>query len=224
MRNIALLGALLLVSATGAQAQLAPGYSGTSTAPVVGTEEEFWYSLAELGRCFAAGRARQVQALLTTRRGTAAENRAFDTLMGRYTSCLRAAHSLRAARPTIRSALAEGMYKQMTKTPLSPVAFDRPREMTMEEARALGPIGILGTVADCFVARHPAQAHGLVTGTPMGTRAEADAVGRYGTMLAQCTPPRMRLQFDPSDLRLAIAEALYRRAAEAPAAESSAAR
>ena len=72
-----------------ARAQLAPGYSGTSSAPEAGTDKDYLFMMRQLGPCLVSNKAEQSVAMLAAPAGSAAEDRAFRALFkSRNNTCL----------------------------------------------------------------------------------------------------------------------------------------
>jgi hypothetical protein len=200
----------LIALATAASAQLAPGVSGISGAPTTASEEEYWFFIRELGRCLALSKPAQSLALMNTSPGSAEEKRAFDALVSRRgaNNCMRNYVRARMLREQVRGSVAEGLYKARasaaSQAALQPIA--RPSS-----------IRSLHDFAACYVAAHPANAQRLLNDTKLGTKDEHQRVRDLAATFGPCLPQGREVRIVPVDIRLALAEALYRTSASAPA-------
>lgn len=196
---------LSIVAPVTAHAQLAPGNSGFSTAPVEGSQNDYWWLLRELGVCLTKSKTDQVRAFLATEIDTPAEESRFDDLFHKQRNlCMRNFVSLTTVRAHIRGAVAEGMYER--------IAVDRPTPL--QEAAAWDePIHDLHDFARCYVASHAARAHSLLADTRMGDDDEVRAVRAMAVDFGPCLPHGIKVQLNPPEVRMALAEALYHAAA-----------
>lgn len=199
-----------LVVAGPAVGQLAPTYSGQSTAPVQGTQDEFYWSLNELGLCLAKTRKREARAFVLSESGSADENRAFSAMLGKHSMCVRGASSIRLPTSMIRGAIAEAMYKKGNATFRPPVAPGPRRTLTAAEKARLTPYGVLSDFSRCLAAAHPQETHALITTTRLGSKAEAAQIDAMAPRFDACLPVKFRIAFDPSEIRLGLAEAMLR--------------
>ncbi|HEY0148360.1 MAG TPA: hypothetical protein VGB70_05090 [Allosphingosinicella sp.] len=210
----AALGLALLAAAAPVQAQLAPGYSGQSGTRTASGEEYVW-ALGELGSCLAKSKAQLSAEFLATRRGTPAEGAAAKRLLGRNTSCLRLLNEMGVERGLLRGAVAEALYEKAAPTPPAPVsaAAAAAGRMTTAQLKALGYDGLIESVTGCWAAKRPDLVHSLLLDTKLGSDAEAAAVEAMTPRFAECLPTNVKLNLAPSELRLALAEAAYKRVA-----------
>lgn len=187
------------IPATPAVAQLAPGYSGYSSAPERGSEAEYWFMLRQLGDCVANMKTAQAEAFLATEIDSKAEGREFKTLFGgRNNSCMRNFVSATIVRSQVRGVLAESLFKRNLRIgrPIRPI-----------EPKA-SQIATIHQFAQCYVYREPAAAQRLLMGTRLKSDEETSAVQDISSGFAQCLPSRT-VSLDATDVRLAFAEALY---------------
>jgi hypothetical protein len=202
-----------LVGGSLASAQLAPGYSGISDAPIEATQDEYWFFMRELGRCLAQTKRAQSVALVETARDSADEKRAFDGLISRRSNnpCARNMVSATVVRSHVRGVVAENLYK-LHHAPV--LAGSVPADLT-----APASVRTIHDFADCYIASNYSDALNLVMNTNLGTRGETERVRELAPGFGDCLPQGVQLQIVPIDIRLAIAQALYR----ASAARSSSA-
>lgn len=209
MRRIAVamaaLAGIVLAPALPVSAQLAPGVSGTSTAPIEGSENDFWWLLRELGRCTSGAKFEEAETFLASAVDSSAEDRAFKRVFGGKSNvCMRSFVSMSAPRSYIRGALAEGMYKKIIADGGPPVVAMLAAEEAVRDMHGF---------ARCYVASHADSAHALVTETRLGTEDEVRAIRAMVADFGPCLPQGIEVRIDPPEVRMAIAEALYHAAA-----------
>ncbi|HEX9954038.1 MAG TPA: hypothetical protein VGB48_02340 [Allosphingosinicella sp.] len=205
--------ALVVTASAPAQAQLAPGYSGQSGTRQA-TDEEYLWALGELGACLARTKTKQAEAFLASGRGTPAEDAAVKRLVGYNTACLSLLNEMGVERTLLRGTIAEAFYKKLAPAPLPEAASSAaaaPGRMSAASLKALGYDRFMEGVTACWAARRPALVHSLLTETKLGSQSESDAVAAMGSVVAECLPANLKLKFHPSELRLALAEAAYKR-------------
>jgi hypothetical protein len=191
-------------AAVPAQAQLAPGISGYSNSPLEGTQRDYWYLVRQLGHCLSRSEREQSVTFLATEPGSRAEGTAWDDLFnnGRTNNpCMQNFVSASIIRAHVRGAMAESIFERWVddqENGISPV-FSEPETVT----------GI-HDFADCFVARHFDIAHGLVENTKISTQGELRFIQEIVSEFGPCLPVGQDVRIVPTDVRLAIAEALYR--------------
>lgn len=198
-----------------AQAQLAPGYSGQSSAPIQGTQDEFYWSLNELGRCLAKSRKREARALVMSSAGSPAEATALKAMIGRPTMCVRGASMMGAPTWMIRGAIAEGLLHKLAAPLLAPIPPPPRRRPAKGEMAGITPQIVLADFTDCLAAAHPAEARALLA-APLGGKAETAAVSALVPGFDACLPPKFKIAFSAAEIRLGMSEAMFRRAAAAP--------
>lgn len=206
------------LGATAAQAQLANGYSGFSGAPRDGTLDEFYWTLAEMGRCLAQSRRPESLTLVASAAGSKAEAAASKAMFGRPSMCVRGASVIGVPTHMIRGAIAEALYEK-AKRPL-PRALTSVTAVTLNKAdRTTTKMdGVLDALAGCLAAAQPAAVHDLLAQTKLGSKAEDAAVTRMSGRFDQCLSTDGTVRFRASELRLGLAEAMYRRTWASPAA------
>ena len=197
------LGALTLAAATSANAQIAPGQSGTSTMRYISGQLVF-EELAEFGKCYASTSRADALKLVSTQAGTMDEAKTYRHLFQKpYQSCLGNVTELRVSHDLVRGAIAEGLYWKSAPVPANLAVAQVP---SGAQARSLSEAAI------CYVGRHRATAQHLVEDTKPGTRNEFQAVTALWRDFSECVPPTAAssLRLDATLVRFRIAEALWR--------------
>jgi hypothetical protein len=206
------LTALALLGCGGvASAQLAPGCSGSSGAPISATEEEYWFFMRELGGCLAKTKRAQSTAFMQTKIGTPEEKWAFDALISRRgnNSCMRNMVSASMLRAHVRGSVAEGLYETAPQAaPNAPV----PQGLS-----APATIRSIHDFADCYVAGNYTSARDLLTDTRLASKEENRRVQELASGFGACLPQGREIRIVPTDIRMALAEALYRASIARPA-------
>lgn len=196
----------MLMVNDGAKAQLAPGYSGTSSAPVEGTESDYWHLLRVMGECAAQLKYDEAVAFLATDPGSSAEAKAFHEIFGGQRNvCMRNFVSATLVRAHLRGAVAEGLYKRLAREARSPSPAAATSTIGMEQ-----DIRTLHDFARCYVRSHEAEARTLLMETRLATREERATVVRMAPDFAECFPAGREIEINPIEIRLAIAEAMYK--------------
>lgn len=197
-----LVAAALLVSSLPAAAQLSPGTSGFSSAPVSASEAEYWSMVRTLGGCLADSKRAQSEAFLATASGTPEESAAFAPLFHRKSNrCM--GNFIRASivRAHIRGSIAEGLFEQMDET-------QRAQGLAMPIAEPES-IRSLHDFARCYVSRHQADAAALLAETKLASKGESEAIRQMSADFSECFPADREVTIVPIDIRMAIAEQLY---------------
>ncbi len=195
-----------------ANSQLAPGYSGQSSAPISGVPGDYWLLLRDISGCVPSLKYEGSVAFLAAEPASDAETKAFKKLFGgQRNMCMRNFVRATFVRAHLRGAIAEGMYKKIyTGKPAITVPL------------AVQPaIRTLHDFARCFVAGHANSAHRLIIEAKLGSDAERAAVRTIAADFEPCLPEGVQVRIDPTEVRMALAEALYR-AAAGPAIRGSA--
>lgn len=194
--------AALLLPAAG-HAQIAPTFSGSSTSQAI-TGEAFLEDLSRVGKCLAETKRSKSEAFIAATLGTPEEAAAYKQLIGKNTTCLADLSRMSVSRPLFRGAIAEGLYRAQfaagAPTPPGPAA-----------AGGI-PRTVMGQFADCYARAHPREVHALVTGTKIASKEERAAFFRMASGFGACLPAGTRVALQPSEVRLSLAEALYRSA------------
>lgn len=194
-----------------AQAQIAPGYSGSSSANgFVAGNEETWQTLRVFGACFARNNRPQAFTLLATEPGSAAEAQASRQMFrDGPQDCMGYTRRMRAPISLLRGAIAEGLMKRHIPIPADLVA---PAPAPGAQLRSAGD------AARCYAAAHPDRVRGLLA-TPLGSRREAETIAAIvNGGLSRCLPEGAGPQTPhPTRLRYALVEALLRLPASPPA-------
>ena len=202
----------LIAAASAASAQLAPSISGFSDAPTTATEDEYWFFMRELGRCLSRSKPGQSVAFLQTKIATADEKRAFDALINRRGNNPCMSNMVRATvvRAQVRGSIAEGLYKAQVASASQPAV---PPGLS-------GPATIrsIHDFADCYVATNYSAARSLLDDTKLGTKEENRRVREMAAGFGSCLPAGREVRIVATDIRLALAEALYRATVNRPAA------
>lgn len=193
-----------------ASAQLAPGYSGFSDAPRTASEEEYWFFLRELGTCLTQSKRTQSVAFLQTAINSPEEGRAFGALISRRGSnvCMRNMVRATVVRAHVRGLVAENLYKSLP---------DATSGGSIPQGLASPPeVRSIHDFADCYIATNYADARGLLTETRLATQEETDRIRTMAPGFGTCLPQGQQIRIVPIDIRLAIAEALYRASLSRP--------
>lgn len=201
---------------TAVWAQLAPGYSGQSSAPTEGVADDYWLLLRGIGPCVAQGKQADAAVFLATEPGSPAETRAFRELFGsQRNKCMQNFVSAVFLRAHLRGALAEGMYELVGAGRAAPASV----AAGSEDHDA--PIADLRDFGRCYVAMHPAKAHALLVDTRLASDAEKAAVRAMASDFGGCLPADREVKLNPAEVRMALAEALYHRAVRSSASEGT---
>lgn len=212
MRHFALfLSAFSLAVASSASAQLSPGTSGSSGAAREGTEKDYWYIIRYMGNCLAGAKTEQMKEFLATKPASRDEDRVFKKLFNRrYNACMQSFVQVRFRRAHLRGAVAEGLYR--------------------DHAAALGEswapnltqpddIASLHDFAQCYVANNFERVDRFLDQTKLGSSDEHRAVVDMAQGFSDCLPQYREVTLDPVEVRLALAEAMYRTTVFAEPAE-----
>lgn len=202
----------LVCMAVPAHAQIAPGYSGSSSTTYTTNPTEFWQTLRSFGACFAKNSETDAWALIATDPDSKAEAAVYKKMSrGRTQACLTAT-SLQAPVPLIRGAIAEGLYKRGAVVPV---------ELKLEAPFGGAPIRKLGEAARCYAASHRAEAEKLLAETAPGSKKELEALNSMSGDFFACLPDMaQKRSFNPTQIRYRLAEALLRM--PAPASQGAA--
>lgn len=205
MRKILILLGVLGLGAMPAQAQLSPGTSGFSSAPTAASDAEYWIMMRTLGACLADSKHDQSVAFLASIPGSPAEDAAFETLFHRNTNrCMGNFVSASMRRAHLRGLVAEGLFEQM--------AEDRRRLGLAADRPAPEAVSSLHDFAACYVAGHQAEAIQFLEETKVGTKGEVAAIRQMAADFGPCLPQGVEVRIVPVNIRMAVAEALYRAA------------
>lgn len=192
-----------------ASAQLSPGYSGFSDAPRTATEDEYWFFLRELGSCLTQSKRAQSVAFMRTAIDSPEESRAFGALVSRRGNnvCMRNMVRATVVRAHVRGLVAENLYKS-----LPDFTSEGPPQglVSPPEVRSIHEF------ADCYIATNYVDARGLLTETRLATQEETDRVRTMAQGFGACLPQGRQIRIVPIDIRLALAEALYRASLSRP--------
>lgn len=206
-----LTGAAALIAAVlagqEASAQIAPGRSGTSSTMTITDNEEAFRTLNAFANCYARQNTARALELIATEPGTTAEAETYRRLFRRDNmSCLGEATELFMPMALVRGAIAEGLYKRGVALPPNLV----------QAAPEPGTVRTLSDAARCYTAAHRDRVRALVEQTPPGSRREFAALTEMAADFFQCVPEAGRnRQFNPTQLRFRLAEALLRMPAPA---------
>jgi hypothetical protein len=195
-----------------AAAQLAEGRSGTSTMSYL-RDDEIMGVLSGFGICYAEQNKADAFSLIATQPNSPAETATYRKLFRKpYQSCLGDVVEMRGmAISMIRGAIAEGLYRKKIPIPANLIA----------SVPAVGQIHNLSQASLCYAASHAEQARQLIAGTKPGSRKEYEAVVAMMPDFRRCIPPgASNTQFDVTQIRFRVAEALLRLPASALAPEA----
>lgn len=193
-----------------ASSQLAPGYSGWSSAPVEASEAEYWRMMRRLGACLADSKREQAMVFLGSEVDSAEEGEAFDALFHRSRNrCMGNFVNAGMLRAHVRGVVAEGLFQQLPS--------DLRRSALASPLSEPDVVASIHEFADCYVARHPAEASGLIDETRLGTEGELEYIREIAADFGPCLPEGVEVSLRPINVRMAFAEALYRAATRMPA-------
>lgn len=185
-----------------ARAQLSPGTSGHSSAPTEAGEAEAMRFMRRLGSCIAERKHDLGVAFMASEIGSPEEDAVVAELFkGNRNVCMGNMVSATMQRAYVRGSVAEWLYKS--------AAGDRRLDAVVAGAREPEMVVSMHDFADCFVARQPSVADGLVTQTLLGTEGETEYVRRMAQSFGPCLPSGREVRIVPTQIRMAIAEALY---------------
>ena len=190
------------LTAQGASAQLAPGYSGTSSEGrmFVGNEET-WQTLRVFGACYARLNPPRALEIIAAEPGSAQERETFRRVMTGPQDCMGYVRRMRAPFAYMRGAIAEGLCKRNVAVPESlrraPPARGADSHSVAESA-------------GCVAATRAEQVRALLA-TPLGSRRERDAAQAVmRDAFPACMPSGVSVDLSPALVRYALAEALLR--------------
>jgi hypothetical protein len=193
------LGAISLPAA--GSTQIAGPFSGTSTAEYIGGDAIF-EDIGRVGRCLAETKRAKSEAFIAAATGTPEEAAAYKQLIGRNTTCLADLTRLSTSRAILRGAIAEGLYELR-------YAAGAPVSSQLVAATEV-PRSIIGQFADCYARAHPLEVHRLLTQTRIASKDEHAAFVRMAPGFSACLPAGRQVALRPTEIRLGLAEALYR--------------
>jgi hypothetical protein len=193
--------AALWLAAVPAQPQIAPGRSGTSGVRYL-PEPDGWFAIRQLGLCIAQSKRDNARAFIAATPNSEEEDRLVQALIGSETSCLRNANYLVFTRDYLRGSVAEALYHRDYGSP-PPAA---PAESEQVDVRDLRSFAL------CFAMVRPDLVHRLISTTRLGQDEEGEAMSGMSGEFGQCLPAGLTLNLNPQEVRVALAEAIYRRA------------
>ncbi len=200
---LAVFASLLVSQGSPSLAQLGPGYSGYSSAPREGTDRDYWHLIRQLGYCLSSSKPDESRDFLATKPGSQGENEAWDGLFRqrRRNPCMRNFTSATMLRAHVRGSIAQAIFKR---------AFDD-REGRMEPVFYEPDIvRNIHDFADCYVAANFESAQTLVNDTRISSEGEIEYIRGMVDGFGPCLPSGADVRIEPTAVRLAIAEALFR--------------
>jgi hypothetical protein len=197
-----------------ASAQLSPGTSGFSDEPRTLTDDDSLRAIRDLGNCLARTKVALARTFVSTTPGTPAEVAASRALIGKNTACLSLASRARMPIWLLRGVVTEALYRNHQPAALSRVGDPLPATFSTQAVQS-EPYALLADFSRCFAASHPDKLHYLLTQTRVGTKEEKAAFTSMEETFGSCLPNRVKLGFDPMEIRFGLAEAAYRRSATA---------
>jgi hypothetical protein len=208
-RALAAIALAAACCASKAAAQIAPGYSGSSTTAYM-DGDEYWRTLRSFGVCFAKESQAKALALLATEPDSKAEREVYKQAIGGKGNqpCL-SSTSMHVRLGLTRGAIAEGLYKRGVAVP--------PELIQQAPPAGAVPPTLSGAVR-CYVAAHRAKAEALLSGTLSGSKKEFAALQAMAPDFYACLPAKaQKMRFNPTQIRFRLAEALLRMPAAATA-------
>ena len=203
--------ALMVAGCAGqaALAQIAPGYSGTSSLTIIEDEEAF-RMLRAYGSCFAMRQPAEALALIAAAPGSSVEADTFRRRVRRTSLvCLGGETELHMPMYMLRGAIAEGLYRR---------GVVLPPDLALPIPAPGAPTRTLAEAARCYIAGHRDQVRALIDQTQMGSREEYARLSEMAPDFFLCLPEGYRGgQFSTVLIRGRLAEALYRMPAPTPA-------
>jgi hypothetical protein len=193
----------LIAMSPPANAQIAPGRSGTSSQYTI-TGQQAWNELASFGICYASSEQENALKLVATPAGTIEEAKVYKELFkSPDQGCLGDISSMDVPWQYVRGAIAEGFYTKRIAVPAN-LAVAAP--MAREKVQNMSDMAI------CYVAGHVAAARALIEDTRPGSKSANAALEAMLPDLIACIPPNPanNPQFDPMIVRYRIAEAMWR--------------
>lgn len=189
------------LAASRAPAQVASGYSGSSTTGAM-DDGEAWRTLVIFGRCYAERHEADAFSLLATEHDSREERATYRRLFRLETQvCLGEGTGLTVPIGMVRGVIAEGLYRRGAPVPAN---------LVQPELAPGTPARTLSGIARCYAAAHRAEVRALLE-TPVGSRREQEALDAMAPDLFQCVPEFARSRpFDSLMLRFRLAEALLR--------------
>ena len=197
LRFLALVALLLGAPAA---AQLAPGYSGISSGPKEGTDNDYWYLIRQMGDCLVHTKGDQAAEVLSFAPNSPEEGKAVKALFGRTSNkCMRRFVRASFDRAHLRGSMAEALYR------------NRVRAMggTTHNFAAPDKIANLYDFAACYVAKNYDEAEHLLANSRLATSEEEELVVQMSSGFSDCLPDR-KVTLSAVEVRLALAEAMYR--------------
>lgn len=192
--------------AGGASAQLGTGRSGFTT--IQSSDDQALREVVTFGRCFALSRRNDSLSLIATQPGSREEAEAFRRLVFREDQiCLAAGSSLGTPIIYMRGAIAEGLLRSGQPLP----------DSYQLAVPAVSEVRSLSDLTRCYAAAHREQVRALLATRP-GSRQEAEAVSAMAGEFGSCMPARASLQYDSTQVRYRLIEALLRLAPASAAA------
>jgi hypothetical protein len=209
----ALIGTAALLTAgswpQAASAQLAPGLSGSSSQQTMDGGEAM-RTLRVFGSCYATRNAADAWTLIATEPGSRQEAETYRRLFRRDTQgCLGEFTELRLPVFMVRGAIAEGLYIRRVATP---------QQLAVPAPAPGASVRTLSEAARCYAAAHPDRVRALVENTAPGSGPEHTALSAMAPDFFRCVPETARgRQFDSTQIRYRLVEALLRMPAPPPA-------
>lgn len=196
-------GATVLLTAQPATAQIAPGYSGTSSGAIEYSDtEEALRTLSAFGNCYARLNTARAFELLGTDPGSRAEAETYRRLFRRDTqNCLGEGTQLSAPVAFVRGAIAEGLLERDVALPAALVlAAPAPGAQVRRFSEA----------ARCQAVGHGAEIRAMLAASP-GSQREMAGLRPLIEGFFRCLPDSAQnRRFGATQLRYLLAEALLR--------------
>lgn len=196
-----LIGLSVTALSVAANAQLAPGISGTSSAPRDAGQDQYWFMIRQLGVCLADMKTERSVAFLEAEIGSRSEDRAFDALFSRSRNvCMRNFVSASVLRAHVRGAVAEGLYKRN----VDGWSADMTVPVVPPES-----IGSIHDFARCYISANFTVSRGLLDNTKLATDGEQEYIDQMASGFQPCLPSGRDVRLKTINVRMALAEALY---------------
>lgn len=192
-------------------AQISPSASGFSDAPVQADMTEYWLMMNEMGSCIASNKKALAQQFVGSTIDSAGESAAFDALF----------HPQR--NPCLRNFVTAGMLRAHARGVIAEGLFERLPEAALDQGLSTDPAPVASVVtlhdfARCYAMANPTKVSELLRRTRVATKGEMEFVRSMASEFAPCLPAGREVKLQPTSIRFALAEALYRLATGAPVA------
>ena len=186
-----------------AVAQLGTGVSGYSSAPLEGSNRDYWYMIRQLGYCLPVRKSEESLAFLATEPGSREESKAWKKLFSSRVRnpCMQNFVRASIVRGHVRGSIAEALFLRKMKSGKPIASFNTKSPVVVNNIYDFG---------QCYVANHFKKAHAMLSETKVATKGELQFVKEIAVDFGPCLPAGRDVRVDPTNVRYALAEALYK--------------